>query len=852
MFHMHWLHNFLVMPLSRKDRRRRAPRQRRPVRLTLESLEERLTPSGPQTAGSYTDLVNAVAADTAANTNYVIDITQSFKFNSGGQVSISKLGSGSTLTIEGQNGTNFTLTGNGTRLFEIAKGQNVTLEDLTLTGGSGVNSGGGILDQGGKVTLSKVAVQGNTVKGYADGGGVSVTGDGNLTIKGGSTIKSNHAIATGSISSVGDFANSASGGGLYVSGASTVLISGSAISNNSAQGAQGANGATPGAAGISGGRAEGGGMVVVGSGWNVTLSGDTFSGNSAIGGAGGNGAAGSNASGSNASGGNGGAGGYGGLVAGGAAVFGITTSTNSGGSGTLTILNAAANSSMFIDNSAEEGAGGNGGNGGNSTGTANNSNGGDGGASLGGQGGAVWIASNSGATLTVNIGNTTFYGNTVAGGNGGGGGAAGTGGSGTAGMAGTAGVAGGGSGGGLFLGLSTGNDASGNVTMFNSTVAKNTVTGGGSGGGISILYPSSGTTPTVVLDNNTITQNTISGNQLLTGSGAGFYITDGGNPTLVNNLMQGNQSGSSSDDLFTITASGSANTLTAATNNFIGTISTGSVSTTTNIVGNTTAQLGSVVGVDSKGNLTGGPVYYPLLSGVVSINAGSTSVLSTIAGVEGTTSANAVDEIGNPRSSNGSIGLGAIQVQSTSTSAPTITTQPTNQSAAAGGNVSFTASASGNPTPTVQWQVSSDGGTTFSNISGATSTTLTLNQVSTSMNGAEYRAVFSNSAGSASSNAATLTVNKVVPPPPPPPSPTPVPSPSPSPTPTPPALSAPPLLALFDQLLGGIETVNADGSVTVTDNVFGFPLLVANFSPSGGLESVTLFGINVTFLFELL
>ena len=73
-------------------------------------------------------------------------------------------------------------------------------------------------------------------------------------------------------------------------------------------------------------------------------------------------------------------------------------------------------------------------------------------------------------------------------------------------------------------------------------------------------------------------------------------------------------------------------------------------------------------------------------------------------------------------------------------------------------NVSFTAAASGDPSPTVQWQVSTDGGRTFSPISGATSTTLTLSSVSVSMSGNEYEAVFTNPAGSVTTSAATLTV----------------------------------------------------------------------------------------------
>jgi hypothetical protein len=95
---------------------------------------------------------------------------------------------------------------------------------------------------------------------------------------------------------------------------------------------------------------------------------------------------------------------------------------------------------------------------------------------------------------------------------------------------------------------------------------------------------------------------------------------------------------------------------------------------------------------------------------------------------------------------------------------PTITTQPANQTVTAGQTATFTAAATGSPTPTVQWQVSTDGGATFSNVSGATSTTLSFTTAS-SQNGNRYRAVFTNSAGTAMTTAATLTVNAVPPPP---------------------------------------------------------------------------------------
>lgn len=87
-----------------------------------------------------------------------------------------------------------------------------------------------------------------------------------------------------------------------------------------------------------------------------------------------------------------------------------------------------------------------------------------------------------------------------------------------------------------------------------------------------------------------------------------------------------------------------------------------------------------------------------------------------------------------------------------SNSAPAITAQPVSQSAMSGGTVSFTVAASGTPTPTYQWL--KDGAP----ISGATSSTLTLSNVSTSSAGS-YSAVASNSAGSVASSTATLTVS---------------------------------------------------------------------------------------------
>jgi hypothetical protein len=83
-----------------------------------------------------------------------------------------------------------------------------------------------------------------------------------------------------------------------------------------------------------------------------------------------------------------------------------------------------------------------------------------------------------------------------------------------------------------------------------------------------------------------------------------------------------------------------------------------------------------------------------------------------------------------------------------------ITTQPQSQSVCEGSNVSFSIVATGNSL-TYQWQLSAGGGP-FSNIAGATTSTLTLNVVTPAMSGNQYRCVVS---GIVNSNAATLTVN---------------------------------------------------------------------------------------------
>lgn len=89
---------------------------------------------------------------------------------------------------------------------------------------------------------------------------------------------------------------------------------------------------------------------------------------------------------------------------------------------------------------------------------------------------------------------------------------------------------------------------------------------------------------------------------------------------------------------------------------------------------------------------------------------------------------------------------------------PSFGTQPTSASVTEGQPAGFTVAVNGTPTPTVQWQLSSNSGSTWSNINGATALTFSIPSTTFSSNGTQYRAVASNTAGSANSNAATLTV----------------------------------------------------------------------------------------------
>ena len=366
-----WLHALLQRwraRLATKHRVRPPAARRRGTRLTLEQLEDRTVPSN-FTAASVSDLIadinaanqqggsNTIALVAPAASPYVLTAVDNT--TDGGNV-LPVIATGDNLTIIGNGDT--IDGGNTGRLFDVAGGAALMLQNLTLQHGQASGWGGGAIYNQGALTLNGVTVQSNSsvVGGglYVAGGTVSLTND---------TLQSNSAER---------------GGGLYVAGG-TVSLTNDTLSTNSTVGYGPA------------GTAVGGGMCVFGG--TVTMTNDTLSGNTAVSGAGLPGRAGTS---TQPNGGNGSAGAP--AYGGGLGVFG----------GTVTLNNVTVTGNLA--------RGGNGGNGGNVfhySSYASPGNGGPGGSSYGG---GLYV----GPSGTVTLVNDTISSNTAQGGAGGTGGTA--------------------------------------------------------------------------------------------------------------------------------------------------------------------------------------------------------------------------------------------------------------------------------------------------------------------------------------------------------------------------------------------------------------------------------------------
>ncbi len=269
---------------------------------------------------------NPANIDLQSSANYNLTLNNATQENAAATGDLDIVANNHTVTING-NGSTVSAAGlnGGTsrdRVFQIVSGaNNVTFTDMTIadgraaddgTSGASTNPasqntnrfGGGILNNGGSVTLTNVTVQSCQALGKGDsvvndhttldafGGGLaSVGATGNVIITG-STFTLNAAIGGNGGNFNNGAGSNASGGSIYFEGG-TLNLNGSRVDNSNATGGIGGNGPGNQQNGGIGGIAKGGGAYI-GAG-TVTVNNSTFESCTAAGGNSGTGQNGTNA-----------------------------------------------------------------------------------------------------------------------------------------------------------------------------------------------------------------------------------------------------------------------------------------------------------------------------------------------------------------------------------------------------------------------------------------------------------------------------------------------------------------------------------------------------------------------------
>jgi len=245
------------------------------------------------------------------------------------------------------------------------------------------------------------------------------------------------------------------------------------------------------------------------------------------------------------------------------------------------------------------------------------------------------------------------------------------------------------------------------------------------------------------------------------GASASFTVAASGNPMPTYQWQKGGvtiSGATSATYSIASTVTGDAGNYTAVATNTSGSVTSTAAALTVNAAlaapAITTSPMDATVTAGNSVTFTvvasgnPAPTYQWQKSGVNI--SGATSATYTIpsvgAGDAGNYAAVATNSRGSVTSASATLTVSAVLT------APSITTQPLSQTVTAGNSVTFTAAASGNPTPTYQWQKSG------ANISGATSATYSI--ASTVVGDAgNYAVVATNSNGSATSTTAALTVS---------------------------------------------------------------------------------------------
>ena len=144
----------------------------------------------------------------------------------------------------------------------------------------------------------------------------------------------------------------------------------------------------------------------------------------------------------------------------------------------------------------------------------------------------------------------------------------------------------------------------------------------------------------------------------------------------------------------------------------------------------------------------------PVTQAVASFASGLNRPLALKTGPDGSLYFIARGGIGGGSDADNTSSNGGVlwRVRYTGNGLPVVAVQPASKTASVGESVTFSVSASGTPAPTYQWQRNGAA------IAGATAASYVLPNVALSDNGAVFRVVVSNTAGSVTSAEATLTV----------------------------------------------------------------------------------------------
>jgi hypothetical protein len=230
----------MFLSLKQAWRRARTEARRRALALRtakpwLELLEDRTLPSTllvtnlhDSGTGSLREAVQAADASPGSTIAFTSGLHGTIALTSG------ELDITSSVTINGPGANRLSVSGNNaSRVVEIAAGLNVSIVGLTISHGSAPDQGGGILNDGSNLTLSRDDLTKNLVfESATDGarGGAVLSLGGTLTIAN-CQITGNQALGADGSSAFGD----ANGGGIYIQAGSATLCN-STLSGNLARG----------------------------------------------------------------------------------------------------------------------------------------------------------------------------------------------------------------------------------------------------------------------------------------------------------------------------------------------------------------------------------------------------------------------------------------------------------------------------------------------------------------------------------------------------------------------------------------------------------------------------------------